>query len=306
MTGVLQRRPDLLPSLAVGLASLLWGLFWLPMRTLGDLGLEGGWPGLAVFALSTAFLLPGALIRRRLPGLGLGLAVTGLMTGAAFALYATSLLLTEVVRVLLLFYLTPVWSTLLGCLLLGERVSRARAAALVLGIAGLMVVLGVDQGFPMPRGLGDWLALLSGLAWAYGSLRLFREDTTPLYEHGFAFMAGAGLVSALVVCLPLAGVGAVPGVTVVQAVTPPLALFVVLLFLPVVFITLSGVRKLSPGRVGLLLMGEAVVGIASAALLTDEPFGLREMIGTLLVLSAAGVEVIQPPRPLPARERSTG
>ena len=76
MTGLLQRRPDLLPSLTVGLASLLWGLFWLPMRTLGDLGLEGGWPGLAVFALSTAFLLPGALIRRRLPGLGLGLAVT--------------------------------------------------------------------------------------------------------------------------------------------------------------------------------------------------------------------------------------
>ncbi len=305
MTGVLQRRPDLLPSLAVGLASLLWGLFWLPLRYLSELGLEGGWPGLAIFALGTAFLLPGALIRRRLPGLGLGLAVTGLTAGSAFALYATSLLLTEVVRVLLLFYLTPVWSTLLGFLLLRERVTLARAAALVLGIAGMMVVLGVDQGFPMPRNLGDWLALLSGLTWAYGSLRLYREDTTPLYEHSFAFMAGAGSVSALVVCLPLAGVGAVPGAAVVQAVTAPLVLFVLLLILPVVFITLGGARKLSPGRVGLLLMGEAVVGIASAALLTDEPFGLRELIGTLLVLSAAAVEVVQPPGSLPAEQEAT-
>ena len=107
-------------------------------------------------------------------------------------------------------------------------------------------------------------------------------------------------------CLPLAGVGAVPGAAVVQAVTAPLALFVLLLVLPVVFITLGGARKLSPGRVGLLLMGEAVVGITSAALLTDEPFGLRELIGTLLVLSAAAVEVVQPPGSLPAEGEATG
>jgi drug/metabolite transporter (DMT)-like permease len=295
MTGLTARRPDLLPSLAVAVASLLWGLFWIPMRILGEEGLEGGWPGLSVFALGTAFLLPALLVRRRFARYGFGLLVTGLATGAAFALYSTSLLLTEVVRVLLLFYLTPVWSTLLGLVLLHERLTVARSLALLLGIAGLMVVLGADQGFPLPRNLGDWLALLSGVSWAYGSLRLYREHGTPLYEHCFFFVAGAAVVSAVVVVLPLPGVGSLPAAPVAAAVAPPLALFVLLLVLPVIFLTLGGARRLSPGRVGLLLMGEAVVGIASAAVLTDEPFGLRELLGTLLVLSAAGIEVLRPP-----------
>ena len=45
-------------------------------------------------------------------------------------------------RVLLLFSLTPVWGTLLGRVLLGERVTANRGMALALGLAGLDVILG--------------------------------------------------------------------------------------------------------------------------------------------------------------------
>jgi len=50
---------------------------------------------------------------------------------------------------------------------------------------------------------------------------------------------------------------------------------------------------LSPGRVGMLLMVEVLVGVGSAALLTDEAFGIREMAGALLIVSAAVVEVVR-------------
>jgi len=36
---------------------------------------------------------------------------------------------------------------------------------------------------------------------------------------------------------------------------------------------------MDPGRLGVLLQMEAVVGIGSAAVLTDEPFGLVELLG---------------------------
>ena len=49
---------------------------------------------------------------------------------------------------------------------------------------------------------------------------------------------------------------------------------------------------LDPGRLGILLQIEAVVGIGSAALLAGEPFGAREAIGAILVVSASLVEVI--------------
>ena len=43
----------------------------------------------------------------------------------------------------------------------------------------------------------------------------------------------------------------------------------------------------------MLLMVEVIVGVASAAMLSGDPFGLREAAGTLLILSAAAVEVMR-------------
>ena len=48
---------------------------------------------------------------------------TGLFTGGAFALYADSLLLTEVSRALILFYVSPAWSTALEIWLLKRRLT---------------------------------------------------------------------------------------------------------------------------------------------------------------------------------------
>ena len=54
----------------------------------------------------------------------------------------SALILTEVVRALLLFYLTPLWSTLLGIFFLGERLTVNRFLGLLLAFVGLAIVLG--------------------------------------------------------------------------------------------------------------------------------------------------------------------
>ena len=61
--------------------------------------------------------------------------------------------------------------------------------------------------------------------------------------------------------------------------------------LPVITLTIFGASRLDPGRIAILLMLEIVVGLSSAALLTDEPFGPRELIGAVLILGASGVEI---------------
>jgi drug/metabolite transporter (DMT)-like permease len=65
-----------------------------------------------------------------------------LLTGAAFSLFTTALALTDVIRAILLFYLTPAWGTILGLLFLGERLDRARDLALLFAFVGLAVILG--------------------------------------------------------------------------------------------------------------------------------------------------------------------
>ena len=61
----------------------------------------------------------------------------------------------------------------------------------------------------------------------------------------------------------------------------------------ITYLTICPATVLSPGRVGMLLMVEVIVGEASAAILTDEQFGVRELAGTVLIISAGVVEVLR-------------
>lgn len=296
MARAIPSRSDIAANASVALAGVFWGIFWLPMRAFDQAGLAGGWASLWLYLISAALLLPIAFVRRRRLGdAGVVLLVTGFFTGAGFTFYATSLLLTEVVRTLLLFYMTPVWSTLLGRALLQERITGGRGLAIVLGIAGLAVILGADGGAPYPRNLGDWLALLAGLAWAYGTVRIRREQDTAAFEQVFAFFIGGLVVSAAVVLLPAELIGFSPSGHVLRSLAPWLLVLVVAFVVPSVFMVIWGATLLSPGRVGILLMGEVVVGIASAAVLTDEPFGAREAVGAVLIVSAGLIEVLTQP-----------
>lgn len=220
--------------------------------------------------------------------------VAGIFTGSAFALYALALLLTDVVRVLLLFYATPVWSTILAALLLGERITLTRALALLLGLGGLVVILGFQDGFPLPRNVGDWLALAAGITWSYGTLMLYSQPNVSAFDSTLAFFVGGLLVAAGFFLFPIAGLGEPPSAAVLRDVGPWLVAMMLLLALPAIYVALWGSGHLDPGRVGILLMGEILVGVTSAAILTDEPFGLREALGAALVIGAGLVEVLKP------------
>lgn len=285
-------------SLAVVAAGAAWGLMWLPLRWLEGAGVPAGWASLGFFLAALPVILPILVLRRR--GFAAGgrrLLVTGAVTGLAFTCYALSLLLTEVVRALLLFYVTPLWGTLMAWLLLGERLTRARVAALGLAFAGLLTILGTGLGAGAGRigALGDWLGLASGLLWAYGSLRIYREPHGGGLEQGSVFFAWASLFSLpFLALLPAEAAGPAPAWSAVWSAAPIAVVASGLLYLPAISLVFWAASHLDPGRVGLLLMGEIVVGVASAALLTDEPFGLRETLGTAFILGAALVEVLDP------------
>lgn len=137
-----QHRSELLPSLGIIFSSILWGLFWIPVRAIEQTGVSALWIGPVLFACVVLIFLPFALMRwRSVFRAGPGLILTGLLPGMAFALYAVSFNLTDVVHALLLFYMSPIWSTLLGLVFLRERLNINRLVALILGLGGLVVVL---------------------------------------------------------------------------------------------------------------------------------------------------------------------
>lgn len=278
-------------SIGLVIGGALWGLIWIPLRALGDYGLVGAWPGMFLYVGAALVLAPYALVRiKTLTRRALPLILIGLLTGAAFSLYSTAVLLTDVVRALLLFYLTPVWGTLIGRVFLGEKITPNRLLALTMALFGLVIILGLGQQFPWPRNLGDWLALSSGLCWALGSAAVYKLDDIPTGDKMFAFVIGSSAVTAI--CLLTLGeaVGANSGGP--GLFDAPLILILAGLYvLPMIVLTIWPATILTPGRVGLLLMSDAIVGVISAALFAGEQFAWREFIGTLLIVSAAVVEV---------------
>ncbi len=106
----------LLPVLSLLLSATLWGVIWYPLRLLEQGGLAGLWATLIIYTtaslLGLVLALPylGQLGRR--PWLMLLLAAAAGWCNVSFIL---AMLEGTVMRVLLLFYLSPVWATLLGC-----------------------------------------------------------------------------------------------------------------------------------------------------------------------------------------------
>jgi drug/metabolite transporter (DMT)-like permease len=290
-------RAPWLPAGAVALSASLWGLWWLPLRALADAGLTGPALNAAIYGVASVVLLPWYWRRRaQLAAGGLLLLGAGGLFGAALVSWNLALILGEVVRVTLLFYLAPVWATLLAVLLLREPVGGLRVVSVGLGLAGAAVLLGFADGLPLPRSAGDWLGLAAGVLFALSVTLVRKGETISGLEQTLVSFAAAALLSLLLLAItPLPQAPIDPAVLAWAALAAPAWL------LPVTWLLLWGARFLEPGRVSLLLLLEVAVAAISAALLAGEPFGLREVAGCVLILAAGALEGAAELRP--ARRR---
>ncbi len=284
-------HPVGLATAIVAATGALWGFYWLPVRRLDDTALTGAWGTLAIVIAALVLLTPIAVRRRRhltdadpvaLASISLG--------GAAFMLYSVGFVYGRVAIVILLFFLTPVWSTLIGRYLMGWPTPRLRVVAIAVGIVGLGVMLGADGQFPVPRGAGEWLGLASGVLWAIATTGIRSRPAVGAGESAFVFAAGA-CVAAAVLAPALepwpegvsgAAVGPVVGWALVAG-----GIWWGLSMAGLMWAT----PRLEPARVGILLMTEVVVGAVSAALLAGETLGPIEIAGGALVLAAGLLEV---------------
>ncbi|MCB0191664.1 MAG: DMT family transporter [Anaerolineae bacterium] len=280
------------PEIVVAIASAIWGLFWIPLRAFEQYGLDPAWVILSQFIAPLVFLGPFAIRRllRKQPT-GIEQFATGLLVGGGVAMYCESLLLTDVVRSLILFYAMPAWGTLVEVGLMGRRFTPWRGLTLVLSLAGLLTILGLNNFFALSLNIGDLLALLSGVVFTLGAMRVRQSAAISVFEQVFAFFFFGSIIAFGFSLLPLAAFGQPPTFEKFIALAPWMVLMAFGILIPAMWGIYWGSRYVDPGRLGILLQLEAVVGIGSAALLAGEPFGLQEATGAVLVLSAGLIEV---------------
>jgi drug/metabolite transporter (DMT)-like permease len=187
------------PVLALVFNAFTWGVSWWPFRWLNGHGLHPLWATVAIYGLAVVAITvvrPRAwLLLARAPALWWLVLAAG-TTNATFNWGVT---LGDVVRVVLLFYLMPLWTVLLARLLLGERLTAQAALRVALALAGAMVVLwpegGLAAGLPLPRTLADALAVIGGFTFALNNVMLRREAHQPEEARALAMFGGGALVA---------------------------------------------------------------------------------------------------------------
>jgi len=259
-------------------------VFWYPLRLLESAGLSGLWLTLIVYtAALVAFTQPawrGLAHWRAQPG---QLALLALAAGWCNAAFILAVLEGTVVRVLLLFYLSPIWTVFLGWLVLGERPTGRGWLAFSIAMAGALIMLWSEElGVPWPKGKADWLAVSSGMAFALANVLVRRLQSVPVITKTVTAWVGAVFVALVWIALAAAPVPQVAGGTVIGAMA--LGLFGMV---AMTFSVQYGVTHMPVYRSAVILLFELVAGAVSAQLLTDEKVLAQEWVGGLMVLLAA-------------------
>lgn len=262
--------------------ALVWGVIWYPYRMLRDAGI-GGIPSTTItYAIAFALAL---LVWRPIPTRP---AHPWLMVGLAFAAggcnlgYVMATLTGEVVRVLLLFYLAPLWTVLLAWTLLGERLNRFGAFVILLSLAGAATMLWrPEAGLPLPRDLADWFGLGAGFCFALFNVLSRRARELPVSQRILVSFLGVVVLGAL-----LGGIDLPAAVA-----APPIAWGLLLvtggLLLVINLVVQFGLVHTPANQAIVIMLSEVGFAAVSAWLLAGETIGVQEWAGGAMIIAAS-------------------
>lgn len=284
------------PVLALLFNALAWGLAWWPLRQLQALGLHPLWATVLIYALPvlliTLWRCAAWAQLLRTPTLWLLMAAAG-TTNAAFNWGVT---VGDVVRVVLLFYLMPLWAVLLARLLLGEPLRPAALLRVALALSGAMLVLasghegtapGAALGWPVPRNLAEWLGVLGGFTFALNNVMLRREAKRAPEGRALAMFLGGMLVSALLALLLRASVPAPPAAAALGTMGLLLGFGLGVWFLAGNLALQYGASRLPAGVTAVVMVSEILFASVSAVLLGAGSLSAPLLLGAALIVGAA-------------------
>ncbi len=272
------------PVLSLLLTATMWGVVWYPLRLLEEQGLSGVWSaavsyGAALLLFLWVFVRDAEALRRN----AATLVMMGLAAGWTNVAFILAVIDGNVVRVLLLFYLSPFWAVCLGWLVLGEKPDGRSLQVFLVAVVGAVIMLWNEEaGMPWPAGRADWLAVSAGFAFA-----LTNVFVRHLHHVGVALKSVTSWASNVFVAVCW---GLIVGVA-LPDVGPVVYGWAVLLglcgFMVMTLAVVYGVSSMPVHRSAVILLFELVAGAISAQLLTSEIVLPHEWIGGGLIIIAA-------------------
>jgi drug/metabolite transporter (DMT)-like permease len=281
------RRAAALAALALTFNAFTWGVSWWPFRQLEARGLHALWATVLIYALAALLITlarPAAWRELlRTPALW----VLVLASGTTNATFNWAVTIGDVVRVVLLFYLMPLWAVLLARVLLKERLTPLAGLRVALALAGAAIVLWPAQGgVPLPRALPEWLAVLGGFSFALNNVMLRREAQRSEAARALAMFSGGTLVAGALV-LALAFNGQAPWLPAPAWGWGLGALGLALWFLLANLALQFGAARLPANATAVVMISEVLFAAVSAVWLGAGTLSTPLLVGGALIVAAA-------------------
>ena len=273
------------PTVALVAGASLWGVVWYPYRLLAQAGIDGIWSSLITYAVALA--IGGIVFLRHWKALwpvSPAAVVMGLAIGWSNLAYVVGVLEGEVMRVLFLFYLAPLWTVPLAHFLLGEKLDRTGFGVMALAFAGAMVMLWKPElGVPWPSSRPELVGVVAGFLFALGNVLVRKLHHLSDPAKSIAIWLGVALASA-------AHVGW-SSTTPSQAVPLAMAQAPLILALGAALVAMSlalqyGLSRMPANRAIVILLFELVVAATASWLLAGERLRAQDWVGGALIVVA--------------------
>lgn len=281
--GISDKRETHLAVLSLFGSALIWGLIWYPYRLLRDAGIHGIVSSSVTCAI--AFALGLLFFRRSFSRFtpSWALLLLALSSGVCNLGYVLATLTGDVLRVLLLFYLAPLWTVLFAWILLGERLSRFGAYIIALSLVGALIMLWHPHiGLPVPRDSADWLGLGAGISFALFNVLSRQAADVSIEIKSMSAFFGVVVVGGGLVLLGFAP-AQIPSVFSVWAMLVAIGAVLVGASL----IAQYGLARVASNRAIVIMLSEVGFAALASWLLANEVPALRDWIGGAMILAAS-------------------
>jgi drug/metabolite transporter (DMT)-like permease len=272
-----------LPIFSLLFGAFVWGIIWYPYRLMANAGVTGIYSSFYVFILTIAIALPYFFItKKKVPIWSKDFWLLALVAGYTNISYVLAVIDGEVVRVMLLFYLSPVWTIFLAHFMLNEDTQKRHYIAVFISLIGAFIMFWEPGYLIHLDSKSDWLALSSGLGFAITNVMTRKHEHMTVNQKALAIWLGVIVVA--MICI-MFDKNAMPTLDFFRPVDAAIMMAIALsLFLSTLLVQF-GVTQIKAVEASSFFLFEIVVAAISSYFLVGESIAFNEWLGGIFIIS---------------------
>ena len=260
---------------------MVWGLIWYPYRILDDLGFSAIHSSFFIFSSAIAvslFFYPlnsYEIFKKK------NFWIYAFVGGVTNIAYALAVIEGELVRVMLLFFLSPVWTLPFTFLFLDEAIKPRHVLAATVSIIGACIILWKPDIFLTKIGLGDMFAIIGGIGFALTNVLARAFHKLSVKEKSYAIWVGVVIIAGLTIFLLSMDLK----FNQINLSSMGLFIFVGITLLLITMIIQHGLRLVDAVRASPIFLFEIIVVAISGYYLANEILTLKDLVGGLFIIT---------------------